>query len=291
MLIQEVESALRDGGFNYCEYRGCFDIAARKDSMILIKLLTNVDSLHEDQADNLKVMSASLEAKSILVGLHTRRERLEDNVLYGRFDIPTVTPGTFENIIVNNALPIIYQFRGGRFAEISPEKLREARERRGLSQSELAAKVGISKKSIYEHESKRMKIEHANAVKMERILKTELIEPIGLESKSYDINLIPKTVFETKISRTFHRIGFDTASVYQSPFNMIAQHDGTLLLSDVEEKPKAKNISAIKNFAKVSKKSAVVVTKEEANFDMPTITEKKLAQMDANDIRKFVKHW
>ncbi|HLC67924.1 MAG TPA: helix-turn-helix domain-containing protein [archaeon] len=290
-MFKEVEEALRESGFSYCEYDGCFDIAARKGSMLLIKLLTNIDSLQENQADSLKVISHSLEAKSILIGLHTRRERLDDNVLYERFDIPAVNPSTFENIVVNNALPMIYQFRGGRFVEIEPEKLRSAREQKGMSQSDLAARVGITKKSVYEHESRRMKMEYGSAMKIEKALKTELILPLEIENKHADIHLAPKTVFETKISRTFHNMGFETSSVYHSPFNVIAQEKDMMLLSNVEEKPKAKNISAIKNFAKVSKKSAVIVTKEEANFDVPSVTEKQLAGLDKKGIRKLVKRW
>src|SRR3989344_3472973 len=98
MLLKGVEDALDEAGYSYCEYSGCFDVAARKSSMMLIKVLSNVDSFQKEQADNLKIMSKSLEAMPILVGMHTRREKLSDSVVYERFDVPAVTLQTFEGI-------------------------------------------------------------------------------------------------------------------------------------------------------------------------------------------------
>ncbi len=290
MLMSEIEEILDENGYKYCEYSGCFDIAARKESLMLFKVLTNVDSFQEMQADNLKVLSNSLDARSFLVGLHTRRERLSDNIIYDRFDVPTVNPSTLERILHGN-MPSVYRFRGGLFVEIEPAKLRKAREDAGLSQSQLAQSAGVTKKSIYEHESKKMGIVKETAVKLEKILKTRIISPVSLPD--YDaMEMTPKSTFESKVSRNFRRMGFDTGSVYQSPFNMIATGK-IMLLSDVEENQKKvkKHIYYIENFSKLSKKSAIIVTKEEANFDIPTLREEDLAGMKSKDILKFVKKW
>jgi putative transcriptional regulator len=292
MLRQMIEEMLEENGFNYCEYSGCFDIAARRDSMLLIKLLTNVDSFQEDQANNLKIMSNSLDAKSLLVGLHTRRETLENNVLYERFEIPTVTPKTLESFLASNTLPTLYRFRGGVFVEIDPSKLRAAREAEGFSQSELAGKVGITKKSVYEHEKKNIRIDYGNAVKLERVLKTDLMMPSHFwQTDGTDHH--PKTYFETSISRTFRKMGFETSSVYQSPFNMIAKDSDLLLLSDVEERSRniEKKIPHIKSFSKISGKSAVVITKDESNFEIPSLTEEQLSEMDPRAVRRIIKRW
>ena len=290
MLVGEIEEILDENGFRYCEYSGCFDIAARKESLMLFKVLTNVDSFQEEQADNLKVLSKSLDARSFLVGLHTRRERLSDNIIYDRFDVPTVNPSTLEKILHGN-MPSVYRFRGGLFVEIDPLKLRKAREETGLSQSQLAQNAGITKKSIYEHESRKMGIVKETAVKLEKILNTRIISPVNLEDYTTE-EMAPKSIFENKVSRNFRRMGFDTGSVYQSPFNMIASAKITLL-SDVEENHKKaeKNISYIENFSRLSKKSAIIVTKEEANFDIPTIREEDLAEMKSTDILKLIKKW
>ncbi len=293
MLIGEIGKMLEMNGFNYCGYSGCFDIAARKEkqSMMLIKVLGNVDSFQEEQAGNLKVLSRELEARPILVGLHTRRETLSDNIIYDRFSIPTVTPKTLENLL-NGLMPELYRFRGGLFVEIDPELLKEAREDAGLSQRELAGKIGVTKKSIYEHEKRKLKIIYKNALKIEKILKTKIIMPLEI-TQTYEIELTPRSAFEGKISRNFRKIGFDTDFVYQSPFNMFAKENKFMFLSDVEEDKKQiqKHLPYISEFSRVARKSAIIVTKEEANFDIPTIMESDLNSMNPRDIKRLIKSW
>ena len=292
MLLREIEGMLVDKGFGYCEYGGCFDIAARKnESMMLIKVLTNIDSFQEEQAQNLKILSRELDAKPVVVGSHTRREKLSDNIVYERFEIPALTPRTLENII-GGLFPEIYRFRGGMFAEINPQALKGAREHADLSQSELARKVGVTKKSIYEHESRKLKIVYKNAVRIEKVLKTRIILPLEMKA-SYEIEATPRSEFETKISGNFRRIGFGTGFVYQSPFNMIAKEKNFTLLSDVEESRKQiqRNVPHISEFSRLAGKSAVIITREEFNFDIPTIREEELSSMKRNDIKRLVKNW
>ncbi len=289
ILSDKIDDVLEEGGFDFFHYRGCFDIAAKKDSMLLIKILSNVDSFQEEQATNLKVMSKHLDARTFLVGLHTRREKLSDNVLYERFEVPTVTPGTFESIVLNDSFPSICRLRGGLFVEIDPESLRAAREESGMTQSELADRVGVTKKSIYEHEKKPIKIEYENAVKIEKILKASLMEQLKIEN--LDASMTPKTSFEAKIYRKFKSVGFDADAVYQSPFNMLAKDSSSLILSDVEESAKSakKKLFYIKEFSKISAKTAVIITKEEVSFDIPSVTEKDFLDMNQKDIKKIAR--
>ena len=291
MLLNDIEEILEENGYSYCEYNGCFDIAARRESIMLLKVLNNVDSFQEEQANNLKMLSNDLDAKPILVGLNTRREALSDNIIYDRFSIPTVSPKTLENII-HGSLPTIFRFRGGMFAEIDPARLKSAREDVGLSQSDLAEKVGITKKSVYEHESKKLKIVYKNAVRMEKTLKTDLMIPLELKM-SYAAKIKPRSIFEGKISQNFRRMGFATDFVYQSPFNMIAKEKSFMLISDVDEKKNRiqKNLPYISEFSKVTRKSAIVVTNEEINCDIPTLKEDELPGLKSKDIRKLLKRW
>jgi putative transcriptional regulator len=258
--------------------------------MMLIKILSNVDSFQEEQANNLKIMTKHLDARSFLVGSHTRREKLSDSVLYERFEVPTVTPRAFENLVLNENFPSVYRFRGGLFVEINPESLRAAREQSGLTQSQLADKVGVTKKSVYEHEKKKIRIEYENAVKIEKALKVSLIEPLRTETGPGAASTAPRTAFEAKVYSKFRSIGFNADSVYQSPFNMMAKSSRMLILSDVEESSdKArKKLLYIKEFSKVSDKSAVIITKEETSFDIPSVTQKEFLDMDKRDIRKVV---
>ncbi|MBI3190989.1 hypothetical protein HYZ41_04785, partial [archaeon] len=80
LLLKQVENILEKGGFDYCEYSGCFDIAASRRFTLFLKVLDNVDSFQETQANNLKIISDDLDATVGLVGTHTRREHLQNNI-------------------------------------------------------------------------------------------------------------------------------------------------------------------------------------------------------------------
>lgn len=292
MLLKDIEEVLGENGFDYCEYSGCFDIAAKNQhEFVLLKVLDNVDSFQEEQANNLKVLSRNLDAKALVVGSHTRRERLSDNIVYDRFDVPTVNLRTLDNIL-HGLLPFIYRYRGGLFTEIDPAGLKKSREDMGLSQSELASKAGVTKKSIYEHEKKRLRIVHKTAVRLEKILKSRIIRTVDI-STPYAVEGAPRSSFESNISKKFRSIGFGTDSVYQTPFNLIAKDKSFMLISDVEESKKQieKNLPHISSFANLAGKSAVIITKEEINTSVPSISEKELAQMKTKDIKRMIRKW
>jgi putative transcriptional regulator len=287
--MEKIEGILEEGGYDYCEYRGCFDIAARKKKMMLIKVLSNVDSFQKTDASSLKVMSKHLEANSMVVGMTTRREKLSDNIVYERFDVPTVTPGTLEKIIINDAFPVIYRLRGGLFVGIDPKLLRSAREEAGLSQKELADSVDITKKNVYEHEKKNIKMDYEKAKKIEKILETKIIVPAAPER--FDTSVLPKAGFEMKIYRKFKSSGFEADSVQKSPINMIARESRFIVLSEAEQSIDKikKKVPSIRDFSRVSGKDACVITKEKIDLEIPSASEKEFMQMSGREIKKLAR--
>src|SRR3989338_136460 len=262
MLMQKIGDILEKANYEYTEYSGCFDIIARKEDLLLLKVLENVDSFQEEQADNLKTLSANLEASPILVGLWTRRESLQNNIIYERFDIPAFTPGTLENILVHDLHPRICRQRGGFFADVDPELLREKREEKGFSQSELAEKLGVSKKNVYEHEKEMMKARYEVAKKMESLL-GNVIRSIDLDFSFEEQQTRARTGFERIISQELRKKGFSTSFVYQAPFNIIAKTNEkkpSLAFSDAEESERKieKNQDKMLRFAELTEKPALV---------------------------------
>jgi putative transcriptional regulator len=291
-LLRHVEDILDRGGFDYCEYNyGCFDIAARRKFTLFLKVLDNVDSFQETQANNLKIIAGDVGATIALVGTHTRRETLEDSVLYERFDVPTMSPDTLESIVANDAAPIIYRARGGLFAEIDANKLRKNREKAGLSMSQLAESVGVSKKNIYEHEHESKKAVLDVVEKIEKLI-GEITSTAAIDkSYSFEKNQ-PHDRFETIVSKDLKRIGFSSDLVHQAPFNIVAKEKKIMVLSKADAKARRieKDAPFMAQLSSVTRVPAVAIANEEMNLDIPSIPEKKLREMQkARDIRKFIK--
>ncbi len=291
LLLKHVENILDKGGFDFCEYNGCFDIAARRNFTIFLKILDNVDSFQETQANNLKIIASDMDATIALVGTHTRRESLKDNILYDRFDVPTFTPQMLENIVVNDTLPMLYRFRGGLFAEIDSEKLRNKREIAGLSQAELAKTIGVSKKNIYEHEHQDKKSMIEIVERIEEMI-GEVTNPLAIQKLySFEKNE-PQDRFEMLVSKDLRNIGFATDLVYQTPFNILAHEKKMLVISKTGDNKRKieKSIPFVQKISSITQTPAVAITKEEMNIDMPHIVEKDLKYMQKpGDIKKLIK--
>jgi len=289
-IISRVEGVLEEGDFSYCHYSGCFDIAASRDFTIFLKVLDNVDSFQENQAHNLKIISKNFDAAIAVVGTHTRREKLLNSVVYERFDVPAFTPDTFEGIVVNNLFPALYSRRGGLLAEIDPQKLKDGRERAGLTQKKLAEMVGVTKKSIYEHEAGRKKMDAATARKIEKIL-GDVTDPVVLSFEYEVAKSAPKNSFEKAVTRDMNKIGLDTDSVCQTPFNILARTENILLLSAVEENERRLKREAehAAELSRITNVPALGITRKESSIAIPSVTEAELKDMNLKDLRKALK--
>lgn len=295
MLRQEIEIILEKADYEHAGYSGCFDIIAKKSGMLLLKVLANVDSVQKRQAENMKVLSQALPASPAIIGLWTRREKLHDNIVYDRFDIPAFTPATLENILVNDVWPRIRSSKGGLFAQIDRKKLRERRERLGLSQSRLAKKARVTKKSIYEHEKERMPARYDTVKRLELLL-GEVTEPLSFWGVEFVDEAGAESTFERAISKDLEHIGFDTRFVHQTPFNIIAETGYKrrfLLLSDAEENPRKaeKNEEYLASFSEIAGKPILVITKRKADIKLPAVEEKDLRTMTKQDVIRAVRKW
>jgi predicted transcriptional regulator len=155
--LRTAESTLREAGFTVseeCRSRpSCFDIAARRGgSIILIKVQTDIGGLSTNDAVELKAISESFSARCLLIGEQAREKPLEDDTVYRRHDILSVTPRTFENIMLHDTHPLIQADPGGYYVEIDGEALKRRRQELGLSAGEVAEVVSTSRRTIYGYE-------------------------------------------------------------------------------------------------------------------------------------------
>jgi putative transcriptional regulator len=291
-LKQEVQNFLEKSDYTTCEYKGCFDIAAKRDVLLLLKILLNIDGFQKEQAKNLKIISNNLDAHPFLIGVQTNREKLKPGVVYERFETPTVSLKTFEDLIVNSIFPRIYRDKGGLYVEIDSAILREIRKKKGLTQRELAEAIGINKKVIYEHEKKQLRMLLEIAEKLERILNQKIIKPIEI-FKRYEEHGYPEDYIERGVGKHLEKLGFKTDFVKQAPLDVFAK-EKSLVLSDVEmnRRKMIKHAASLKDFIGIVKKPAVLITekaKDEEVLGIPVIDRKELEEIDKKELIKKAK--
>ncbi len=127
------------------------DLVARYDnSSIMVRITRRVSSRRKEFAE-LKRATEVLNASSLIVAEYLNREELLDDVLYTRDRVGIVSYRTLYNLVRGGKV-CIYERNGLFYVKIDGAKLRELRIRHGLSLSQLAQKVGVSTKALYEYE-------------------------------------------------------------------------------------------------------------------------------------------
>ena len=155
-MIQELESFLKSEGFETSNIydQGSFDIVARKKLLILLlKTFKNIDSVNEKNAEEMKQLANIFLASPLIIGEKSRNGKLEEGVIYERYDIPTIGIETLKNIIRYKEFPEIIADRGGYFVKIDGNVLRQYRDEYSLSLKDLADLAHVSRATMYKYEN------------------------------------------------------------------------------------------------------------------------------------------
>ncbi len=197
----------------------CFDMLAKKDSTIIfIKLILNIDNFQDSQAFELKLLAEKFNAIPLIIGVKTRRHGIiEDGIVYFRHNILAISPFTFIQFITAHEKPLAYFHYGGLYVRLNGEKLKQMRLKNTMSLGDLAKKVGVSKRAIFEYERNRMNATINTAIALEEIFGEDLVLGIdifeeNLMSRDIDedpskFGCKPKNKFEKRIQDELIRMG------------------------------------------------------------------------------------
>lgn len=285
-LLCSVENLLKKYGFKYLITQGCFDIfAKKKKEKYVLKILFNIDAFSNEYARNLALISDSLKASPFIIGKCTRYEWLDDCIVYQRFGIPAVTINTFL-LILKNSFPLIKRYRRGLFVKVSSKKLKNARRKSNISQSQLAKLIGVSKKCIYEHERNDKFMFYEIAKLLEDVLKTKItLEP---DFNLHAFSKKPKKKIERIVFEHFIQMRFQTTYVEKAPFNIMASKKTTILSYSSEHCDENKK-EILKHIARIEKWFPLIITtKGIENEDIPHLYFKDFVKMDAQKFTRFI---
>ncbi len=242
-LLESVVRILAKAGYGVADLAEtkprCFDVIARKDDIILIlKVLYNVDSLKSEVAEEMKKLAKLLEASPIVVGERFKFDFLERGVVYTRYGLPVVNLATFYDFIVENIPPYIYSAPGGYYVKLDSKKIREARERLGISIGEMAKMLGVSRRTIKKYEE-GIDTSLSTAAKIEEILGAYVIKAIDLTKFGYECEIsCDDEAFEGKegeILEQLRVIGVAVYPVKHAPFDAISKVEDRQILTGVKQ--------------------------------------------------------
>ncbi len=192
--------------------RGCFDIVAKREFLLLIKVLQNIDGFTNIQAAELKSICSMLSARPYLVGEQSKEFLLENGTMYERHGIPTSDISTFRDIMFEKRFPEKRKFRK-LGVNIDSEKLIRKRNELKLSLDALSSEAGIAKKTLYRYERGSTMASEENLKKLEDVLGSDLKKGID--------------PFKTKdTGKTFDFYGFEAIEIRSAPFQVLGKERG-----------------------------------------------------------------
>ncbi len=155
-----------------------FDIVARRDrSLMLVKVLTNIDAFSKENAEELKVLAEALGGSIMLVGERSGSGELEQGIVYSRFDIPIIALSTMKDLLMEDEPPFIFAAPGGLYVRLDNELLHLIREEKGVSLGTLAEVAGVSRRTIQMYEAGMGAMIDA-ALRLEEYLGKQIVVPV-----------------------------------------------------------------------------------------------------------------
>jgi len=292
-LVNKIMDSLNKKEFQLFLTSGCFDIAARKEFLMLIKALTNVDGLIEEHAQSLKAISFFVSGYPLIVSERTNHGKLSDEIIYSRFQVPVVTPELFDNMVEEELIPEVKAIRGKHTVVINAIYLRKKREELSLSLEKLSKQIGISKKALYEIENQRVNPTLETVERLEELLGIDLKIPykMGKVERTY---IEPKNEFQRKVSSEFSRIGVDNSAVTSASFEIIGKEKTSLITGLSENTIKIKRVvSQVKGLSSIFSSQGMFVAKkshEQAIDGVPIVLESELPELESSrELNKLIR--
>lgn len=276
-----------------------FDVIARRDSqLIVLKILSNIDSLSQGDADDLRVLASALGASPIIVGLHSSAAELDDGILYTRFGLPILSEHSFETLMMEGVPPLVYAAPGGLYVRIDGETLRSVREAKSISLGTLAEAAGVSRKAIQMYET-GMGAMVEIASRMEEFLDEPIVIPLDpFEfTKEMAANIRELEVISDANKEIFdmlREIGYMVMPTRRCPFDAFAREE-ELLLTGIggDDHMVERKARVVGNLSRVTEKKSVIIVQRDIRVKAiegtPLVSKDELRRVDhSEDLMKLI---
>lgn len=237
-IFEEVHNEIKRTDFKYVRIerpekaeKRSIDIIAwsRNDPGKRIHLKITIDSqlVSRDELRDLKGMSKASGSKPLIISEFEKRIDLHDEVVYMKDDVPVINPATLSRLLSGSKDLYIMSKRGEFIVRISGKKMREKREEMGYSLGEVAEKLGVSRKAVYEYERNTFGVRIDYAEELLELFGEEIVDPFNIFSYETNIESFRDYEPENKIEREIHNIlkgiGADVFSMKKTFFDIAAR--------------------------------------------------------------------
>ena len=266
--LQLVTSVMITAGFEVSERFSIrprsFDLITRNNgTLLVIKVVAHIDSVNEDAAFDLEVISRHLGGVPLIVGERAREAELERGAVYVRYGIYAISPATLYDYFVEKIPPLVYASPGGLYVNINGDALRELREQRNMSLGDLGQVLGVSRRTISKYES-GMGTTLDVAIRIEEHFDTGVVEHIDLMSHEQHPTEL-KHEWSDKKERNvpiefLEQLGMHLHTLRGAPFQALLTFEKHTILTGYGPAQKVvKRAALIGNLSQIAKKHAMCI--------------------------------
>jgi putative transcriptional regulator len=257
----------------------CFDgIIDEGATRIAIKISLTIDNVENHALEELCRICPILKCTPLIIGERTRKRELQDGVVHTRGSIPAITLETLRRLLEEGIFPLIVAKKGGIYAIVNGQKLKEAREALHFSRGDVADEMGLSRRAVYEYERGTISPTIDVALRLEKLLKANLIEPINplkLDSVSETSGTTSEIVgkqsqLAKKVLEMLSRLGFQSTLTNESPFDMLTSLRKQVLLSYLKqplERFDEERLIFLANLADVLDEEPAIITSDRSSVE------------------------
>jgi putative transcriptional regulator len=291
--LQLVTSVMITAGFDVSERFSLrprsFDLIARNNrTLLVIKVVAHIDSVSEEVAFDLEVISRHLGGVPLIVGERARDAELERGAVYVRYGIYAISPATLYDYFVEKIPPLVYASPGGLYVNINGDALKDLREKRNMSLGDLGNVLGVSRRTISKYES-GMGTTLEVAIRIEEFFDTGVVESIDLirhePPKAMGSDPTTTSAGLKSPMEFLEQIGVRMHALHGAPFQALITFEKHTILTGYGPAQKVvKRAALIGNLSQIAKKHAMCIitdsTKEKKIGKTLVISEQRLHRIE-----------
>jgi len=254
----------------------------------------------------LGTLSKHFAAASVLICEKIRHRTMEDDTIYSRYGIYTITPPTLEDITMHGNNPLVGATPGGYYVRLDGEKLKRERQKRGLSVGKLAEMAGISRRTIYGYEKGLARASVGAAYNLEYVLGIPLAHGIDVFQRPPEQDkgflatakrIISMHHCLRSVEHKLSKLNVFVAHTRRAPFDFIAksQENGVNIIggvADERERNLERRVEEIVSVGGVINVQPVLIAEDEqktGNNNITCIRRDELEKItDLEDLRSLL---
>ncbi|MDD1676597.1 MAG: transcriptional regulator [Methanomicrobiales archaeon] len=265
-LLHGVVGVMRSAGFQVserCSVRPrSFDLIAADGALVVIKVVSHIDSVTEEIAWDMDVISRYLGGYPLIVGEKARDSLLERGAVYIRYGIFAISLETLHDYFVEKIPPLVYASPGGLYVNIDGDLLRKLRENYQLSLGDLAHILGVSRRTISKYES-GMGTTLDVAARIEELFDTAIAVAIDI-LKSRPPHVPSPEPPAVHLPPDIERMGMEPHGMRRAPFDALVIFKTHRIITGYGSVEKAeRHAPFIGNISQVARTHALCITTDE----------------------------